>query len=264
MALYRVMLANAFKAKAAFRFDYIVGTVFAFCTIVLKVSIWKGLYGSSGTSVNGIFLSDMVAYSILSSLTQSVTRSHVMTDLNEMVLNGNISIQLLLPLHFRKHLLLTSLTDNLFGLVYSTLPPLLISILLYGLPLSLTPLSFFAYLLSLALGFVINFLYSFLLGLSVLWLRNAFFLRNLNALLPQLFSGTLVPMWFFPGWLNLAGAFLPFRFMVFEPLSILLGKNNGEEILLVLLFQLLWIAVLFLLGEWVWRKGQKKLMVQGG
>ena len=45
MGLFRRSLIISFKEKSIFRFDYLVGTVFAFFYIVLKVSLWKGLYG---------------------------------------------------------------------------------------------------------------------------------------------------------------------------------------------------------------------------
>ncbi len=44
MGLFRRSLIISFKEKSIFRFDYLVGTVFAFFYIVLKVSLWKGLY----------------------------------------------------------------------------------------------------------------------------------------------------------------------------------------------------------------------------
>lgn len=264
MALYSVMLANSFKTKAAFKFDYIAGTIFSFLYIVLKITIWKGLYGNNGTAINGISLSDMIAYSIISSFTQGVTKSTVMNDINDMVLNGNISIQLLLPLGFKKHMLLSGFTDNIFWVIYQTVPPVLISILIYGISFQFSIVNFLFYILALMFGFLINFLYSFVLGLSVLWLRNSFFLSNLNSLLPKLFSGTLVPIWFFPDWMNLLGTFLPFKYIVFEPIAVLLNKKSGQEILYVFLAQLFWIVLLLILSELVWARGKKRLMVQGG
>ena len=54
MRLCRKILAISFKEKSIFRFDYIVGTVFAFLYIVLKVYLWKGLYGTGGKAIGGI------------------------------------------------------------------------------------------------------------------------------------------------------------------------------------------------------------------
>lgn len=264
MNLYRVMLVNTFKTKAAFKFDYIAGTIFSFLYIILKIYIWKGLYGDDNTAIQGIYLSDMIAYSIISSFTQGITRSTVMGDMNDMVLNGDISLQLLLPLGLKKHMLLSGLTNNIFGIIYQTVPPFLMAILLYGISFQFSILNFLFYLLAISFGFFINFLYNFALGSSVIWLRNSFFLDNVNSLLFQLFSGSLVPIWFFPDWMNLLGNFLPFKYIVFEPIAILLNKKSGTEILYVFLIQMIWMVLLLILSEVIWARGKKKLMIQGG
>ena len=92
MGLCKKILSISFKEKSIFRFDYLVNTLFSFFYIVLKVYLWKGLYGISGEAVSGIALNDMLVYSILSSFTAGITKTTVMNDLNESVLSGSIFI----------------------------------------------------------------------------------------------------------------------------------------------------------------------------
>ena len=73
MGLFRKSLIISFKEKSIFRFDYLLGTVFAFFYIVLKVSLWKGLYGAGGTEIGGIALNSMIAYSIIAGFTEGIT-----------------------------------------------------------------------------------------------------------------------------------------------------------------------------------------------
>lgn len=110
MGLFRKSLIISFKEKSIFRFDYLVGTVFAFFYIVLKVSLWKGLYGAEGTEIGGIALNSMIAYSIIAGFTEGVTKTSVMKELNDSVVDGTISGQLLLPMGLRKYLFIRSLT----------------------------------------------------------------------------------------------------------------------------------------------------------
>jgi ABC-2 type transport system permease protein len=102
------------------------------------------------------------------------------------------------------------------------------------------------------------------MGMSVLWLKNSFFLENLTELVFRLFGGAVVPLWFFPGWLDTASRFLPFRCVIYEPISILLGKTPMARIPAVLGTQALWAAILFGLMSLVWAKGKKHMMIQGG
>lgn len=264
MRLGRKLLLISFKEKSIFRFDYIVSTAFSFLYIVLKVYMWKGLYGTGEKSINGIILNDMIVYTILSGLTEGVTRTSVMGDLNNSVLNGSISSNLLLPVGLKKYLFIQSLSRNIFLTVYKVVPSVLAAMLFFGFHLEIDGFQLILYMISLSMGIVLNFLYSFLLGSSVIWFRNAFFLSNMNNVLQNLFSGALVPIWFFPQGLKRLSDFLPFRYVVFEPIALLLNKKSPEEAGMVLGIQLFWIVILSGAVTLVWNRGRRKIMIQGG
>lgn len=50
----------------------------------------------------------------------------------------------------------------------------------------------------------------------------------------------------------------------FTPVQIYLGELDGSEIAFHFARQIFWIAVLWAVGEYFWRSGIKKLVVQGG
>jgi ABC-2 type transport system permease protein len=264
VALYRRLLINGFKAKIVFRADYMIGLAFSFLYIALQIFIWRGLYGDSGEAKMGIVLNDMVAYTILSGVTRMLTKSDVSLDINASVLDGSISTRLLLPLGYRTYYFLSNLSENLFWSLYQSLPPILVAIVFFGLRFDLAPQRFGIYCISVMMALAINFLFSFIMGASVIWLRDAYFLERYIELIFRLFAGNIVPMWFFPGWLNTASRFLPFRYVIFEPISILLGKTPMERVAGVLGMQVLWIAILFGLMSLIWSLGKKHIMIQGG
>ncbi len=80
----------------------------------------------------------------------------------------------------------------------------------------------------------------------------------------ELFSGSMIPLWFYPKVLRDICMLLPFRFMVFEPISVFLGSYGPGDCVRVLLIQLFWVVVLGMLGEFIWRKIQKNITIQGG
>lgn len=264
MRLCKKILAISLKEKSAFRFDYITGILFAFLSFVLRVYLWKGIYGSNGEAVNGIVLNDMIVYSIFAGFTEGITKTCVMHDLNDSVLNGSIASDLLLPIGLKKYMLIRTITKNILGTVYTTIPSVFAAMLFFGFHADIRFFPFLLYLFSADVGIVINFLYSFLFGLSVIWFRNSFFLNNVNSVLFNLFSGTLVPLWFFPKGLGILSELLPFRYIVFEPVSILLNKKSPEEIAAVLIMQLFWSFALFFAVTLVWNRGRHKIMIQGG
>ena len=152
MGLCKKILSISFKEKSIFRFDYLVNTLFSFFYIVLKVYLWKGLYGISGEAVSGIALNDMLVYSILSSFTAGITKTTVMNDLNESVLSGSISSNLLLPIGLKKYLFLHSVTKNIFLTLYGIIPSVLAAMLFFGFHAEISPVNLVLYVLSLSHG----------------------------------------------------------------------------------------------------------------
>lgn len=264
MRLCRKILAISFKEKSIFRFDYIVGTVFAFLYIVLKVYLWKGLYGADGKDIRGITLNSMIVYSIVAGFTEGITKTTVMKDLNDSVLDGTISANMLLPIGLKKYMFIQSVTRNLFLTLYGMMPSVAAAMLVFGFHMDVNPVNLLLYLCSVCMGIVINFLYNFLFGSSVIWLRNSFFLGNINSVLLSLFSGAFVPVWFFPEGLRELSRFLPFRYIVFEPAAIFVNAKSPQEAVTVLGMQLIWIVLLFGAVTLVWNRGKYKIMIQGG
>lgn len=264
MGLIRKSLAVSFKEKSIFRFDYLMGTIYAFFYIVLKVYLWKGLYGAGQEEIGGIALNSMITYAIIAGFTEGVTKTSVMKELNDSVVNGTISENLLLPMGFKKYLFIRSLTRGIFHTIYAILPSVASAVLLFGFRVSIRPANLVLYVCSVSMGIVINFLYQFLFGSTVIWLRNSFFLGNINNVLLSLFSGAFVPIWFFPEGLRALSAFLPFRYIVFEPTAILVCVKSSEETAVVLAVQMVWIVVLYGATTLVWNRGRHRLMIQGG
>lgn len=264
MRLWTKIFILSFREKSVYRFDYIAGTIFSFLYIILKIYLWKGVYGDGRGAVKGILLGDMIAYSVLAGFTSGITKTSVMHDFNESVCSGAISSELLLPMGLKRYLFIHSLAKNMFQTVYGVLPSVLAAMLLFGIHSRIRYPNLILYLAAVTMGTVINFLYHFLLGSSVIWFRNSFFLDNVNYVLLQLFSGAFVPVWFFPRGLKTLSDFLPFRYIVFEPVAILLQGERPVRVLAVLGMQLLWIAVLFLAASLTWSRGRRKIMIQGG
>ncbi|NLO35149.1 MAG: hypothetical protein GX112_02195 [Clostridiaceae bacterium] len=265
MSLYGRVISTSFKTYSVHRFNFFTATLFGFGELVLKISIWQALYAArGGASLAGISLHDMIAYNIVSSFSMSFVGCRIMYEINEMVQKGDIGQRLLLPLGFRRHFFQTTLSENAFYTLYAAIPPILVAVLVYGFRIEIRLLTVLAYLVSLSLALVIHFQVQFLLGLLVFWVRNAFFLDWMNMALFNLFSGSFVPMWFFPGWLNTVGLALPFRSIVFEPTAIMLGQTTGPDLVRVLLVQVAWVLVGYLASTGLWRKAQRLVFAQGG
>ncbi|MDR0445442.1 MAG: ABC-2 family transporter protein [Oscillospiraceae bacterium] len=263
MRLYKRLLINNVKANLAFKSNFVIGTIFSFAEIIVTALIWTGFYRGAD-EVMGVALGEMLTYTVLNRLTIYLTDGGgIMYQINESVQDGSITERLTAPLGFMRYYILNALAAKpmqLAGRLFSIIP----GALLFGARITAEPLMPLVYALMVALAFAIETGYEFVMGLSVLWLKNSFFLEWTDGLLSTLFAGYLVPMWFFPKWLDAIGRVLPFRYIVFEPTSILVGRTPPEQIPLVMSVSLAWAVALYAAAALMWRRGRRHLMINGG
>ena len=89
-----------------------------------------------------------------------------------------------------------------------------------------------AALLALALvpgASLLLFLMSYALGLLGFWHSSVWQLGALLGMLLGLFSGSFIPLWFFPDWLLAVSEYLPFRLLYFAPSATWLGKIAAAD-----------------------------------
>jgi ABC-2 type transport system permease protein len=79
-----------------------------------------------------------------------------------------------------------------------------------------------------------------------------------------LFSGSLIPVSFFPGWLGAIANATPFPAMIQIPVDIFVGRLAGFEALAALGTQLAWAVALLLAARATFAAGVRRLVVQGG
>ncbi len=264
--LYLLKFAQNVRSYAAYRFNLVCWMFFGFLQVVLMASVWIALYATNGVdTMNGASLNDMLIYNLFSNLTNGlVGGSGIMYMLDRMIVQGDIANRLLLPLSFPRDLCLSIKVEGLVNTMFALVPVLLVGLLIYRPTLSFAWADVGLYVLSLLLASCISFGMFFLFGLVTFWVEDAYFFSWAIGALNTLFSGYMVPMWFFPGWLNTISRFLPFRYMVFEPMNILLGKNTVAESMQVLGMQALMAVICIGAAMLVWRRAQRRVFVQGG
>ena len=79
-----------------------------------------------------------------------------------------------------------------------------------------------------------------------------------------LFSGFILPLPFFPDWLEAVARVLPFAAMMQIPVDVFLEKATGAEVVALLLLQLFWAAVLIGLARLFLGTAIRRVVVQGG
>lgn len=116
-------------------------------------------------------------------------------------------------------------------------------------------------IVSLILGGINFALVQGLIGISAFWITEVWPVDHLRVILLSLFGGLLVPITLMPPIVRFFADFLPFKYMFYVPVSILLSKNPAPYFDAGI--QLLYIGILFGIYKLVWNSGIKKYEAVG-
>ena len=114
------------------------------------------------------------------------------------------------------------------------------------------------------MSFFICVLFDFCFGMVAFFTTYIFGMLMAKEALLSFLTGQLIPLSFFPPLVQRIFDFLPFSSMVYTPVMIYLGKYSGAELGFVLLRQAVWVVLLYVLGNLIWKKVTKRLVVLGG
>lgn len=262
MRTYVEFALKKFQNRMAYRLEFFMGIVNTVITIVVYLCIYKALYGNAA-EVDGISYA-MVATNFVISLGLSSAFEYNEMFLQDKIHDGSIANEFLKPVNFIFRLLSENIGEGLFKIVFNFLPAVAVTLLYTRLCLPKSLLHFVVMILSVGLGYLILWLISFIVQTWSFWLFSVWGIITIKNVFVKILSGTLLPLWFMPQILRKIIAFTPFESIYFTPVQIYLGEVQGMELLAKLVIQIAWILVLGLIANFFWKKGVKKLVVQGG
>ncbi len=180
------------------------------------------------------------------------------------VQSGDIATDLHRPVDLQAYWLAQDLGRAAYHALFRGVPPFLIGAIVFDVRLPDDVIAWPAFAVSLVLAVVTSFAFRFLFNLAAFWLLDYRGAAVLAMVASTFFSGQIMPLAFFPDWLETVAWALPFAAMVQAPIEVFLGHARGLELAGLLALQAFWAAALLLLGRAVLGAGMRKLVVQGG
>ena len=104
-----------------------------------------------------------------------------------------------------------------------------------------------------------------ILGLTTIWFTEAGWLFNSFNIIAGLFGGELIPLDLLPQALLTVNNWLPFKYMLYFPLSLILNRvNQPSELIMGLLLGCFWATFFYWLYRLVLKRGIKNYCAYGG
>lgn len=214
--------------------------------------------------IEGFTVQDITTYVTVTQALIMVAPQWGALGLADSVRTGQVAIELLRPVNTFYMYVAQRLSISLYYIFARSLPLLGVSSALGLLHLPPSWRVIFPLAISITLASLIAISLIFLVETSSFWLESDRGFRILSVAAGALASGLTVPINFLGPWLKVYAQITPFTHTLNSPTQIWLGQLYGTELLVVLGTQLFWVITLFILCQWILRRGMQHVQVVGG
>ncbi|MBN1698071.1 MAG: ABC-2 family transporter protein [Spirochaetales bacterium] len=267
MKVFAEIIRVYFKMLIQYRWTFAITVVTQPIALFINMSLFKSIYTYNQTNViKGYSFEQMVWYFLSYMIVNAFVWNATTMFMSNKILSGDLSGDLLKPISVFRLELGSNISSRLIALFMDFIPSMIIcSLILF--PVFLTPLSFLRFLIVVIPAFFLNYLCAFLLGLLAMPMKDNSSLITLSNLFLAFAGGAFLPLEFFPAAVNRVLAFFPFTYIYYWPIQFLLNKapaDRWDQCITIVIIQLVWIAVLYVICKLSWKLLVKKYCAAGG
>jgi ABC-2 type transport system permease protein len=233
-------------------------TVFGFIQAYILLAVYQ-----HRTDVGGYDAGDAVTYVWLAQALIMTVYIFGWEELALRIRDGSIATDLARPLDPLRYWLAFDLGRAPYHFLFRGVPPFLVGALVFDLHYPSAGLAV-AFAVSVVLAVVVSLAFRFLYNAAAFWLLDHRGILRLSVTVSLFFSGMILPLTFFPGWLHAIAQALPFASIVQAPVDVYLGKHTGGGLAGTLALQLAWAVALLTLARLALARGTRKVVIQGG
>ena len=253
-----------YKEWSAYRTHSMVSIFVGPVYFIVQYFIWTAVYGGA-ESLNGIELSQMIRYFGANALIGYLVMDFADWNLDMLIRTGKFLTFALRPLNHRFFAFSQKVGHRLLGFIVEFVPCFLIFTLVFKIDMRPAHLGWL--IVSIMLAYLIFFYIHYCIGMASFWIVQTRGIRAVYDLMASVFSGMLIPLVFFPKWLQTIQFFLPFQYMSYVPSMVFLGQYSLGDISLsipaIVGIQAIAVVVSFLISELMYNAAMKEFTAVG-
>jgi ABC-2 type transport system permease protein len=252
---------KAFSREATYRMEVFTNVGSLIVRLYLMRAVWMALYAQNAAPA-GVPLHAILTYTTVALLMSLVLEIDGTRMIREKIREGSIATDLMKPISLPLYFFSDGIGQTLLHALL-IVPALGVALLLVRVDVP-SPAVLLAFAASFVLGYGVNFLLNFLMNAVAFWTLETFAIQLMVRWVSDLLSGQVVPLIFFPGFLQKIVLALPFAAIYSTPLLIYLGTIRPHDYPAAFAAQAAWLVGFALLAAFVWRAAEQRVVVQGG
>jgi ABC-2 type transport system permease protein len=227
--------------------------------IILNFFLWKSLLEANPINYN---LKEMMRYIIISNVILLFTQIHVEYDLERDIKTYRLGQKLLLPVSYLTSISYRYISTSLatFAIIY--LPIIIATSFFTGIDVQVIRILYFV--ITLIVGFLLNAMFSFIIGSLSFWLTEIWGIAAIRNLLTGLLSGAIFPLDILPEKIESIMLITPFPYMTYVPSKLICDPNFNIQIVnRGLIISIFWVLGLSFIAFLLMKNGLKKYTSNG-
>lgn len=262
LEIYWAQLKTQLALHVQYRASVLIWLFSGLVEPVMFLVVWTTVADAQGGQVESYTAGEFAAYFIVFMLVNHATFTWIMWEYGYLIREGVLAGFLLRPLHPIHRDVAQNLAYKLLTLV-AMIPATLILIVAFRPTFNFSFWSTVAFIPALIFAMILRFLVEWTLAMAAFWTTRVDAINQLYFVALLFFSGQLAPLSLFPLPVQVVAWLLPFRWMLYFPVELLLGRVTLEEAAIGYAAQLAWIATALLLLAFVWRRGVRQFSAVG-
>lgn len=251
-----------FKQYTIYKSNFWLFTLNRVVEIVVYIFVWQAVYNQTGDA-GGYTLSQMITYYILVFTLIAFATWGINEDMAHSIRNGKINKELLNPLTYFQYYFGMNLGELAFALVVGIATFIICNIFWsVSFPVSIT--NFILFIIVILLGIPITFFLQMIAGTVGFYSNSIWGMQILRQAIISIFSGIIAPITLFPGWFQTLANILPFKELIYTPINIWLGEISIVEVWPIIIKQIIWGIILYIVAKIFFNHAIKKVTINGG
>lgn len=253
-------LLISIKKVLHYRWHVIFSMVGILLTTMAVIFLWKYIYRNDRE-----IQQFMIAYVCLSNMLSLLYSDRYAYYIADKVYKGTFAVDLLRPMHFLKLNCIEVTGEIAANFLIKGVPITVFLFVMYRHILKrISPMYTMLGLLAIILAFLFYMMLHTTLGLLAFWFYEIWpFVRLMNDTI-RFFSGSFIPITLFPAWLSVPIMVLPFRYLYYFPIELILQGEQCGNIGWNFAVLIAWDIVIAVSMMIVYKRALFRCVVQGG
>ncbi|MBP1961005.1 ABC transporter permease [Paenibacillus aceris] len=249
------------RNQLAYVADFLIRSLFLLLILYIFLQLWQTTFKGEGTETIAGYSFKQIMWYLVITESMILACPSLCTRVEEEVKSGDIVFKFVRPVNFVVFHYVEYMSEVVVRFMVNAVLGTILGLTIIGPP-------HFGYglmwlpLIALC-GFTVNFLLNMVLALCAFWVEETRGLEFVYNKFLFTIGGMLMPLEIFPDVLQRIGHWLPFQAIVYLPAKTTVAFDMSN-LAGVLATQLIWMLVIGIFVSLVYRKGVKKLNVNGG